>query len=377
MNIFTMTMTPINPPYDDAAKNIVLDIAKRLKKDRFLFVSSYFGKPFGHEKNIKFFRSPFQRTGRHKMSRLQKVYVAFCILFNIKRIDVLQFFITPQPYFSRFFNWLIKKTGKRSIQIIPSIYTLQKKNEEADIPGLFFGDHVVVYSDFTRDKLKGMGVRNVTRIYPGIDIKKFSEGAQGESGNTFKVVYPGTYKTLSNSYSFQKFCTIAHKVIEEVGDVNIIMACRLRTKEDLVLEAEFKKVCEEAGIFGNFTFLNTVEDMPSLFRSCDLGIMPIQHATEGVLEIPMVILEIASSGKPVVYGNVPPMSELSDRSLGIMVSDHSPEAYSDKLIQLLKDKEAARLVGRKSREAVAEHFNVNSMIDKYEELYRSLERGSK
>ena len=82
MNIFTLTMTPINPPYDDAAKNIVVDVAKRLKGDRFLFVSSFFGKPFGHAKNMKFFRSPFQRTGRHKMSRFQKVYVAFCILFN-------------------------------------------------------------------------------------------------------------------------------------------------------------------------------------------------------------------------------------------------------------------------------------------------------
>ena len=373
MNIFTMTMTPINPPHDDAAKNIVVDVAKRLKGDKFLFVSSFFGKTFGSEENMKFFRSPFQRTGRHKMSRFQKVYVTFCILLNIKKIDVLQFFITPQPYFSRFFSWLVKKTGKKSIQIVPSIYTLQKKNKDGDIPGLFFGDHVVVYSDFTRDKLKGLGVRNVTRIYPGIDIEKFSEANKETSGSTFKVVYPGTYRTLIDSYSFQGFCGIAEKVIKEVGNVDFIMACRIRTKEDTALETEFKKMCEEADILGNFTFLNTVEDMPSLFRSCDLGIMPIQRATGGVLEIPMVLPEMASSGKPVVYGNVPPMNELNDKFLGVMVSDHSPEAYADKIIQLLKNKEDSRLIGKKSREAVKEHFNVTSMIDKYEELYRSLE----
>lgn len=373
MNIFTLTMTPINPPYDDAAKNIVVGVARRLKGERFLFVSSFFGRSFEKEKNMEFFRSPFQRTGRHKMSRLQKIYVAFCILFNLKKIDLLQFFITPQPYFSDFFSKLVKRTGKKSIQIVPSIYTLQKKNKEEDIPGLFFGDRVIVYSDFSKDRLEKMGVRNVTRIYPGIDVEKFSEASGEASGNVFKVVYPGTYKALSNSYSFDKFCAIARKVIDEVGNVEFIMACRLRTKEDVSFENEFKGIAEKTGTLGNFTFLNTVEDMPSLFRGCDVGVMPIQRSTEGVLEIPMVLPEMASSGKPVVYGNVPPMNELSDKSLGVMVSNHSPEAYADKIIQLLKDKETSRSIGKKSREAVVKYFNFNDMTDKYGELYRSLE----
>ncbi|MFA6635559.1 MAG: glycosyltransferase family 4 protein [Candidatus Omnitrophota bacterium] len=376
MNIFTLTMTPINPPHDDAAKNIVLDVAKRLKDRRFFFISSFFDRDFTHEDNIYFFRSPFQRTGKHKMPRFQKLYAALCILVNIRNIEVLQFFVTPQPYFSRFFRWLIKKTSKKSIQIIPSIYTLQNKNEAEDIPGLFFGDNVVVYSDFTRDKLKGMGVRNVTRIYPGIDTGKFSEGHERREDDTFKVLYPGTYKTLRNAYSFQKFIAIVHKVMEAMENVNFVMACRIRTKEDIVLEAGFKEACEGSGVLGNFTFLNTIEDMPSLFRSCDLGIMPMCRATGGVLEIPMVLLEAASSFKPVIYGNVPPMSELSDRSLGIMLSDSSPESYADQIIQLLRDREAARLVGSRSRKAVLEHFNVDDMADRYEELYRSLERSS-
>ena len=383
MEIFTLTMVPINPPHDDAAKNIVVDVARRLRGHKFMFVSSVFGRSFAREKNMKFLPSPFQKTGRHKMSRLQKVYVSFSILFNLKKIDLLQFFITPQPYFSNFFRKLLKKTGKKSIQIIPSIYTLHEKNQKKDIPGLFFADHVVVYSDFAKDKLERMGVGNITRIYPGIDIDKFDKDTSGYNkelvreavpDNVFKVVYPGTYKVLKKSYSFDKFCAIASEVVEKIGNVNFIMACRIRTKEDIALENEFKQIAGEVGIIKNFTFLNTVEDMPSLFRECDLGIMPLESPAAGVLEIPMVILEIASVSKPVVYGNVSPLDELSNKSLGVMVSDSSPEAYAENIIELLKDEEASRFIGQNSREAVVSHFNVDNMASEYGKLYKTLER---
>ena len=47
MNIFTLTMTPINPPADDSVKNMAMGLVKNIKKHKFLFISYAFGGAFG------------------------------------------------------------------------------------------------------------------------------------------------------------------------------------------------------------------------------------------------------------------------------------------------------------------------------------------
>ena len=376
MNIFTLTMVPVNPPYDDAVKNLSINIARRVKGHKFFLISSAFGKTFDKKDNITFMRSVFQRRGRHSMSHFQKIFVFFLIMANMSRIDLFQFFITPQPYFSSVFRNMLKRRGKKSIQVVSSVYTLFDKNKDkTSIPGLFFGDRVVVYSDFAREKLEGMGIENVVRIYPGIDTERFSlaetESAQGRK---FRVVYPGTYKVLKEAYSFDKFCSIAEKVIKDNdGNVEFIMACRIRSRKDRSLEKEFERTALRRGILDNITFLNTVEDMPSLFSGCDAGIMPAERSAPGVLEIPMVIPEIAATGKPVIYGNVPPFDELNNRGIGVMAEHPEPDAYASILTVLLKNASMAAQVGQRSRQGVMDNFDMEHMAGEYERLYNSLE----
>ena len=375
MRIFTVSMAPVNPPYDDGVKNILIGLARRLRKYNFFFVSSFFGKSFPRESNVTFLRSAFQRTGRHSMSLLQKIYVLTLILMNARRVDAFQFFVTPQRYFSAFFGNFLSKRKKPSIQVVSSVHTLHKLNREDALPGLFFADRVVVYSDFARRTLEDMGVKGVVRIYPGIDTGRFDPAPRGASffgDDSFKVVYPGTYKVLRDSYSFGHFCRMAKNVIDDAGNVKFVMACRLRTGEDQALQKEFMREAEEAGIIRNFIFLNTVEDMPALFRSCDVGIMPVTLPMSGVLEIPMVLLEMAAMAKPIIYGNVRPLDELSDKGLGLMLEDGTPEVYAGKITELLKDRGSASRLGGASREAVKKYFDMDCMAKEYEKLYDSI-----
>jgi len=375
MRIFTVSMAPVNPPYDDGVKNILIGLARRLGKYRFYFVSSFFGRSFPREENVTFLRSAFQRTGRHSMSLLQKMYVLTLILMNTGNVDAFQFFVTPQRYFSAFFGRFLRKRGKPSIQVVSSVHTLYSLNDEGVIPDLFFADRVVVYSDYAKTKLEEMGVKGVVRIYPGIETARFEKAVEGgaiSGDGSFKVIYPGTYKVLRDSYSFGSFCRMAENVIREIGDVRFVMACRMRTREDEVLRGKFMEEAQSAGILDNFVFLGTVEDMPGLIRSCDVGIMPATGPMSGVLEIPMVILEMAAAGKPVIYGNVRPLDELSGRGVGLLMERGDPRVYADRIKELLRDGEYASRVGGASREAVKKYFDIESMAKEYEKLYEEI-----
>lgn len=379
MRIFTITMTPMGFPYDDGPKNIVFGVASRLVKNHFYFIASW-KKRLPSYSNITFIASPFQKAGRHHMTWLQKIFICIVIMTKIKRVDVFQFFFTPKNYFSSLMKRVVCAHKKKSIQILSSVHTLLARQKPETVRSLFFADRVIVHSDYARSILTGAGVENITRIYPGIDTQRFQSG---KSKNNFfgptthpYVVYPGTYTVLNDSYSLDQFCKIAFSVIKKNGNVRFVMACRLRTKRDSVLKNRFKSLLKNYAIDGNFELLDTVEDMPSLFSSVTAGIMPAQRVMVGILEIPLVLLELSALGKPVVYGGVNPFEELEAKGIGLRVTEQSCAAYADALLRLLEDKHFSALVGKRSSEAARKYFDIDATAQDYQKIYDSLAEGT-
>ena len=369
MKIFSVTMTPISPPYDDGPKNIVMALAKKLPMHDYYFISST-GGGFPGSPNTIFIRSPFQKTGRHSMTFFQKIYIFFLTVFYRGRMDLFQFFFTPQPYFSIIFKRLLK--NKRSIQIVSSIHTLLDKNKDRAINSLFFSDYIVVHSEYARQRLAEKNIKNIVRIYPAIEHERFDNVTAQGTGGEIKIVYPGTYKVLNDSYSLREFCKIAALVKDDVSNAMFVMACRIRTREDAAMEKEFRALIEEYGLGKSFTLLNTIDDMPSFFNGCAMGVMPARRPMSGVLEIPLVLLELAILGKPVAYGDVPPLGELDSKGLGIMVSDGSPDSYAGVITKCAKDNDYASMVGERSKNAVKADFTMDIAAGEYQRLYDRL-----
>lgn len=375
MRIFTITMAPINPPYDDGAKNIVMGIARRIKEHCFYFVASHKNK-FSPAENIIFIWSPFQKPGKHSMSVLQKLYVFLVTIFIVKKIDVFQFFFTPQPYFSGFYRKFVNKNAKKSIQIVTSVHTLLDKNMPEKIPSLFFADRVIVHSDYAKQKLRALGIDNVTRIYPGVETDRFKPVSCGNdeySKKTIRIVYPGTYKILNDSYSFEELLNISLLATKKIKNIEFVMACRIRTGEDAMLRKKFLLLLKKSGI-ENFILLNTINDMPSLFNSCTAGIMPMRSPMIGIMEIPLVLLELSALGKPVIYGDIAPMDELDRHGIGIRVIDRKADTYADNLIKCVEDKGFYSDIGRRSQDAIKKDFTMDTVTAQYEKLYSDIGR---
>lgn len=369
-------MTPINPPYDDAAKNIAVGISERIKKHHFTFISAA-GKSFSLGENVSFEFSPFQGPGRHKMSLLQKIYIFFISVFRISRIDCFQFFFNPQTYFSFVFRIIVSCFKKYSVQIVTSVHSLIVNNQENKISKLFFADSVVVMSDFAKERLNLLGVRNVKRIYPGVDLKRFNpDGLPKVEFNCKNIIYPGTYRVLSDYYSLSDFLQIALKVVDKVAGVKFVMACRIRTRKEMRLENEFRKLVENAGLSKNFVFIGTSPDMPGLFNNSALGVFPLREPMTGILEIPLVMLELSCMEKPVVYNNIPGFNELAEKNIGVMLKNCSPQAYADEILLLLTSDSLREDIGKKSREAVLKYFDMDLTAKEFAQIYDSFKRSS-
>jgi glycosyltransferase involved in cell wall biosynthesis len=152
------------------------------------------------------------------------------------------------------------------------------------------------------------------------------------------------------------------------------MACRIRSTIDIKLEKKFKKVAASWNILNNITFLNSVENMPSLLNSCDIGIYPSEKRMTSVLEIPLVLLELMALKKPIIFGNIPPLDELMKSKIGVMLSSHSPENYTKEIINLIKKPGLIKETGANGRKTVTKYFNLDTSLKAYKEQYEEIIR---
>ena len=84
----------------------------------------------------------------------------------------------------------------------------------------------------------------------------------------------------------------------------------------------------------------------------------------------MALLEAMAAGKPVVATKVGGNSELVlDGDTGFLIDPESPESISDRVVQVLRDKERAVCMGERGRRRVQDKFSFRAMVDAYQSYY--------
>ena len=377
MRIFIITTYPIKLPYDDAAKNLAIGLVKSLKSHKFTLIGS--GKNFLKSPNVKWLTLPFPRKNVQDMPLLQRIFILLNItFFQMRSTDIFHFIVTPEQHSSSLFRIIFRLFNKKSVQTITSIHTLEIKRKHKNLSKLFFADKVICLSNYSENRLKKKGIRNIKRIYPGVSLTRFNPEAPKmkniKQGAKHVIIYPGNYKLIDSCYSFNKFCKIISLTLKESTNVRFIMACRIRSTLDRKLEKKFKKIAASWNILNNITFLNSVENMPSLLNSSDIGIYPSEKRMTSVLEIPLVLLELMAMKKPIIFGNIPPLDEIMKSKIGIMLSSHSPETYAKEIINLIKKPGLMKEMGINGRKTVTKHFNLDTSLKAYKEQYGEIIR---
>jgi glycosyltransferase involved in cell wall biosynthesis len=133
------------------------------------------------------------------------------------------------------------------------------------------------------------------------------------------------------------------------------------------LRPELEFIASSLGIGGQVRFLGERRDVPALLASIDVTVLP--SVSEGLSN---AILESMAAGVPVVAARVGGNPELVVEGTGLLVRPKDDEMLAGALATLLSDNRLREKFGENARRFALEHFTLDRMCRKYQELYSEL-----
>jgi len=157
------------------------------------------------------------------------------------------------------------------------------------------------------------------------------------------------------------FLRIAALVREQVPNVEFLLA------GDGPLRAELEEEARSLGLGESVTFIGDRRDVPQVLASMDIAVLTSD--SEGLSN---VILEAMAGSRPVVAYDVGGNRELVNEKRGALIAPGDEEGFAVAVVKLLQDSEYRRQCGASARLFVEQNFSLATVLQQYEELYRSL-----
>jgi glycosyltransferase involved in cell wall biosynthesis len=135
------------------------------------------------------------------------------------------------------------------------------------------------------------------------------------------------------------------------------------------LKPEMQALAKTIDIHEQVKFLEPRRDIPDLMNIADAYIM--SSAWEGM---PMVLLEAASVGLPIVATDVGGTREIVlDGKNGFLVPPRHPDALAQALERMMNlSPQERQQMGQFSRKHIELHYSIERVVDRWEELYQQL-----
>lgn len=229
-------------------------------------------------------------------------------------------------------------------------------------------DYILSVSNFTAIETKKIFAINtvIKVIHNGIDITLFENKRKLHKSNT--ILYFGT---LLRKKGVLELATIFNLTVEKKSDTKLILLGNdivdVETgKSTLVL---FKERLSTAAI-KNFVHKEAVPYHKVKDEIANASIVVFPSFAEA---FPMSWLEAMAMKKAVVSSNIGWSKEIMiNNHTGFTVSPKNHQLFSDKIVQLLNNKEQKDIFGENARKRIEENFSSERIADKNIEYYNSL-----
>jgi sugar transferase (PEP-CTERM/EpsH1 system associated) len=211
--------------------------------------------------------------------------------------------------------------------------------------------------------------RDRMRIIPnGIDAQRIDEAGAGGAREEFGIgpdeFVIGTVArldatkdtiTLARAFARLYFSQASSKLkLLVVGDGEQRMA--------------IESFIAERGMNGAVVFTGVRHDVPRLLGAMD--VFALSSLSEGM---PITILEAMAARLPVVATNVGATPEMIEEgATGFLVEPKDEQALAERFARLCSNRALARQFGQAGRAVVEREYRLDSMLEKYTELYLSV-----
>ena len=218
-----------------------------------------------------------------------------------------------------------------------------------------------------------MDYDKITTIYNGVDTKKFKPPTNEQ--------YLNARKSLDISEDDVVFGMVAVFRPEKNHDILIkafeqVLAVTGNTKLLLVggdvgqgLLDKYKTYCMEKGFGESVIFTGVTSNVQQYLRAMDVACL-VPGSNEGLSN---AILEKMATGLPLIVTDVGGNAEVVEQNAsGYVIGPYDVATLSDAMLELCRNTEARRIMGRRSRQRVEQKFSLTSMIENHQAYYDSL-----
>ncbi len=123
-------------------------------------------------------------------------------------------------------------------------------------------------------------------------------------------------------------------------------------------DGEQRKECENAA-GGNVHFMGFAKNIPSLLKASDIFVLPSLFDAS-----PRALVEAMGTGLACIATKVGGVPDYLDESCGILIEPGNEKMLTEKIIYLLSKPDEAKRLGRKARERIFKHYDLEKNIEK-------------
>lgn len=235
----------------------------------------------------------------------------------------------------------------------------------------YFTDSIICVSEDVKRSMvekQGISSHRISVVYNGVDTERFYPdyvkrnvyrdklGIKQDApviGIVARLTPIKDHKTLLKAFS--KFLNnIPEAILLIVGDGE--------------LRDKLKNEATGLSLNSNVVFLGERKDIPDLLNVMDVFVLSSLNEGHNI-----ALLEAMSTALPVVATNVGGSREVVlDGITGYLISPEDPQAISNKLTHIIKDKICLSEMGRITRERIVTVFSIKTMMENYKKLYLEL-----
>ncbi len=357
---------PLTPPWDEASKNFAHDLAAKVSGHDITILT---------EKRITDVSSRVTQKSIYSsahFSAWQKIRLVIWLAFNARHYDVIHLLFTPTLLNAKILRRLIPQ----NTHVIQTIATVREDlYKVSDYPTVFFGDTLVAYSKYGQKKLTDAGVKNVTHIYPGIDLERFKPEAKDKqlmkqwniAPRDFVVSYPGEFARLGATD------LIVDAFLEIWSDpanahIKYLCACRLKNNADIAKKAEVRERIRKAGHLDKVIFTDTYRDVNKLYNLADLVIFPVV-TMKGKFDVPLAMIEPYACKKVVVASDLELFREFSTDKINVIIPRNSSRDITDAVLSISHNSSTHVRSGELAYNFIHKNFDIETIAQSYKKLY--------
>jgi len=365
---------PIAPPWDEASKNFAFTLAKDLSSDASLELH-LMTKGEVSELPERIMQEHVYTHSQNDFGFSQKIRSLLFQLATRKKFDITHYFFTPTKLNSFIIKNFIKNKKNKSIQTIATLREDIFSDEE--IKELIFANHVVTYSNYAKNKLISLGIKNVACVYPGIDLEKYQKKPKNEkllqnfgfSLDDFVIHFSGEYIRLGAIDDvIDSFIDISKKI----PNAKLFLAVRVKNEKDAKKKKEVVEKLKINNLLEKVAFFDSGEfAMEDIYNLCDISLFPVQNM-HGKFDVPLVVIEAMACEKPVIISNIPILKEFSNEKNSILIEAGNAGQLVKSILDLYNNKEKSVYVGTYARTYVEQNFDIKNVAEKYKELYKNI-----